>query len=375
MVVADIERPTASPGPAPADMGASAPPSRRSPCRALAVLALSASLVATPAWARPCAGLTKKPEQTWMQFAGQQARAADKLEKKGLQSDARTVRERVMLGLTCAWRRDNDPAALEPLLIQLHRRLRRSTTAVEVALRLIYELHEAPKLTDEQRALLDRLNAQLDLALLRLRRDAKPGDAAACDGPVGRRPGELAIQGLLPDEPVLVLRDVPGGEVEVVECPLAAPEARGVPNPVCPECPPPVEALGDEPWWLAGAGVTLLLAGGAMLVMGDHYASKADGILADLGDPIPGPTECEPSEVEDGQRIYQCPNLQDREVEARQLQGRSDSLYAVGIGAAALGLAAGVIGLVWGLGRGDPVDSSDVSLSIGPRSVSVGLSF
>ncbi len=322
--------------------------------RSLTATALSVALTATPALAKPCAGLTKKTDQTWMQYAGAQANSANDLERKGLDGDALKARERAMLGLTCAWRRDEDPAALEPLLIQLHRRLKKSTTAVEAALRLIYELYESPKLTAAQKARLDQLNTQLNLALLRLRRDAKPGDTSACDGPVGRRPGELAIQGLLPDEPVLVLRDVPGGEVEVVECPLAA-GTTPLPTPKCSDCPPPTLYERDpDHWWFTGPGIALFLAGGALLGLGaDAYLTveeRRDQTVQDTGEGGLG-------------------------TEERRAEGRMQGYFIGGGTLALFGIAALATGIVIATTEDETGAASAMQLHVGPGNAALSLSF
>lgn len=237
---------------------------------------LGLALAATPGWAAPTGGverpgaegsgasptrsppLARAPGQSWLDLARSEAVTADGLEKRGLFDEARATRERVLVALARAWREDREPEALEPLLITLHRRLGRSTTAVEVTLRLMYELHAAPDVDLEHSVRLAELNAQLGHAMARLRREAREGDPATCRGAPDHRAGELALDGVLPDEPLLLLRDRPDGGVEAVRC-AAAPEPSPAPPPAMP---------APSHWWFTGAGIGLMAAGGVLTGFG-----------------------------------------------------------------------------------------------------------
>ncbi|MCB9552785.1 MAG: hypothetical protein H6705_13065 [Myxococcales bacterium] len=235
---------------------------------ALAGMMLTTSpALAAPAGATPAPVLKKKAGQTWWDWAGEQAREADALEKKGLLGEAEQARERVLTALLLAWREERELRALEPIVITLQRRLGRSTATIETALSLIYDIHQADKLSPEQEAQIGKLNAQVSLALRRLRREAKPGDGALCQEPMALRPGVLTLAGPLPGDDVLVLRDRADGGVEAMRCPAStgevAPAAAPVPAcPVCPEAPPPVAQEAMSHWWFTGPGLGLLAVGG-----------------------------------------------------------------------------------------------------------------
>lgn len=231
--------------------------------------------------ATPAAGAAapdKAPGQSWVDVAGALAKRATELEQKGSSGEAEAVREQVLHALVLAWREERAVEALEPIVLTLHRRLERSTAAVRVALRFLYEINEADTLSALQRAQITRLHEQLDLALRRLRREAKPGDAATCRGAVGLQPGVLVLEGPLPGDPLLVLRDTAGGGLRAVECPAVT--AEGPAADPASAAPPAV--AGVSHWWLTGSGIGLLAAGGVMLGFGVDAWQEASQLESEL---------------------------------------------------------------------------------------------
>ncbi|MCB9542503.1 MAG: hypothetical protein H6703_08655 [Myxococcales bacterium] len=306
----------------------------------------------------PAPVLKKKAGQKWWDWAGEQAREADALEKKGLMGEAEQTRERVLTALLLAWREERELRALEPIVITLQRRLGRSTAAIETALSLIYDIHQADKLSPEQEAQIGKLSTQVSLALRRLRREAKPGAVALCQEPMALRPGVLTLAGPLPGDEVLVLRDRADGGVEAVRCParveVAPAVAPAVACPACPEPPPPVvvRELVDH-WWFTGPGLGLLAVGGVMLGLGiDAHLTASD--LAD--------------ELE-----FEATNDPDEAAEQRWNEGASIGWLTGGGVLIAVGIAGVVTGLV--IAGDAEAGEPGVAVSAGPGGAAVTVSF
>lgn len=323
--------------------------------RALALL-LGTLLAGGPAVAAPTAPKPARAAgQSWWQWAGEEAKRADALEKKGLHGEAEAAREQVLHALLLAWREEQDGRALDPIVITLQRRLGRSTAAVETALSLIYDLHRADAVGAKQQAQIDKLAATMSLALRRLRREAKPGDTALCQEPFGLRPGVLALSGPLPGDDVLVLRDGAGGAVEAVTCPAGsgeAPTPPGVEPPAAVEYPPaqpPVVKTEPDHWWFTGPGIGLVVAGGVMVGLGvqQHFVATTERDRA--------------KEVEDNgdaasKEIYDSLHLAEK-----------NSALFLGIGGAltGVGIAACITGIVLAQEDDEPGDGPTVGVGLG----------
>lgn len=327
---------------------------------ALAAPAGSPALAAPAgAGSTPAPVLKKKAGQKWWDWAGEQAREADALEKKGLLGEAEQMRERVLTALLLAWREERELRALEPIVITLQRRLGRSTAAIETALSLIYDIHQADKLSPEQEAQIGKLSTQVSLALRRLRREAKPGDVALCQEPMALRPGVLTLAGPLPGDEVLVLRDRADGGVESVLCPARVEEVRA-PAPVaaCPACPeeaaPVVVREAVSHWWFTGPGLGLLAVGGVFVGL----AVQQNGVAGNIQ------RRADAAKKDGGA-------LSEEEFADLQLADANTQLFA-GIGGAlgGVGLAACVTGLIIGLSDEAPADER-ASFTVTPGGASV----
>ncbi|MDQ3035657.1 MAG: tetratricopeptide repeat protein [Myxococcota bacterium] len=107
--------------------------------------------------------------------------------------------------------------------------------------------------------------------------------------------------------------------------------------------PPSDEGPGMAPWILVGGGVAVLIAGGVLMGVGGSEASRVTGAA-------------------DGSRWA-------------DLQGAADSanvMWGVGIGLAAVGLAAAGVGLVWALtGGSSSSGEATARLRVGPMGMTL----
>jgi hypothetical protein len=315
----------------------------------------------------------KRANETWMATAADAARAAERLETAGQKEAAERQREEVLCRLEMAWRQEGASAALPPMAITLHRRLGRSTAAVQAGLRLLYTLQQKEDLSAKEKAQVNELVVTMSHALRRLRNlaqiRAKPVD---CGPYAGRRAGELLLAGPLASDPVVLLRDLDNGDVEVLACAEPKPAAPAAVTPcpgcpgcptcaTCPSCPPPVEAvLGNEPWWLMGSGIAVLVLGGVALGVGAYKEGWAD----DEYERLTG------LELDDEERT---PEAGSRFDGPRVKPMRS---MVPGVVLIAVGFVATVAGLSWGLNR--KPGGSDVQatgLQIGPGGASFAFEF
>lgn len=326
---------------------------------ALAAPAGSPALAAPAgAGSTPAPVLKKKAGQKWWDWAGEQAREADALEKDRRSGPAAQARERVLAALLLAWREEGDARALEPIVITLQRRLGRSTAAIEAALSFIYDIHKAGKLSAEQEAQVTKLSAQVSLALRRLSQEAKAGDVAQCQELIALRPGVLTLAGPLPGDDVLVLRDRADGGVEAMRCPASTGEVVAPPPvaacPTCPEAAPPVvvrEAVSH--WWFTGPGLGLLAVGGVFVGL----AVQQHGVASNLRD-----------------RDREAEPLLPAEYDELILAENNTHLFGgIGIALASAGLVACVTGLV--IGSSDDDSDQGASFMISPGGASVAWRF
>lgn len=320
-------------------------------------------LTAPPALAAPAGAgstsapvLKKKTGQKWWEWAGEQAKEADALEKKGLLGEAEQARERVLHGLLLAWREERDARALEPIVITLQRRLGRSTATIETALSLIYDVHRADKPSAEEEAQIGKLNAQVSLALRRLRREAKPGDVSICQEPIALRAGVLTLAGPLPGDEVLLLRDRADGGVEAVMCPAGAAEVAA-PRVGCPACaepaPPVVVRDAVSHWWFTGPGLGLLAVGGVFAGL----AVQQHGVASDLRG-----------------RDREADPLSLAEYDKLTLAENNTHLFGgIGGALAGVGIAACVAG--WVIGLSDDAGDPGASFMISPGGASLAWRF